>query len=210
MQTELAQKVVPPITDALDAPAPGDRVDPIAPTSIGPDAEHVRRRSLAPLVVVLLALLVTAIAIYLALAGKPGAHARDAGALATAPQDAPIPKIAVEPQDAAVAIADAEVVVAIPSDAPVSHHTRNHRDAGVVAVPIDAPVGTAIVSIKSSGHTYSTISIDGGIPMNPPVNNHKLPAGHHVIRFIDPEHSTVLDTQAIDLADGQQLAITQH
>ncbi len=210
MQTELAQKVVSPITDALDVPAPGDRVDPIAPTSIGPDTEHARRRSLAPLVVVLLALLVTAIAIYLALAGRPGAHARDA---AIAPQDAPIPKIALEPGDAAVVIADADVVVAIPSDAPVSHHTRNHRDAGIVVAiaPADAaPVGTAVVTIRSSSTPYSSISIDNALPLSPPVNGRKIAAGHHVIRFIDPKTSAVLDTQTIDLADGETRLIVQH
>ncbi|HEY1552989.1 MAG TPA: serine/threonine-protein kinase [Kofleriaceae bacterium] len=212
MQTEVGpapQKVVSPITDALPAPAPGERVDPIAPTSIGPDTAPARRRSLAPLVVVLLALLVTAIAIYLAVAGKPSARARDAGVIAVV-ADAPIPRIPVEPADAAV---DAAVVVEIPADAPVSHRTPHHHDAGVVVatVPLDAaPVGTGFVSAKSKGAVYSAISIDGGIPIPPPVNQHKLAAGHHVIRFIDPEHSTVLDTQAFDLADGQQLTITQR
>jgi hypothetical protein len=161
---------------------------------------------------VLLALLVTAIAIYLATAGKPGARARDA-AIAAAPQDAPIPKIAVEPQDAAVAIADAEVVVEIPSDAPVSHHTPHHRDAGIAAVPVDAPsapVGTAIVTILSPGDVYAAISIDGGIALPPPVNNKKIAAGHHVIRFIDPQTSQVLDTQTFDLADGESRKIVRH
>ena len=215
MQTEVGpapQKVVPPITDALAAPAPGERVDPIAPTSIGPDPEPARRRSLAPIVVVLLALLVTAIAIYLATAGKPGARARDAGAIAVV-QDAPIPKIAVEPQDAAIAIADAAVVVEVPVDAPVSHHTHNHRDAGVVVavVPVDAPpVGTGLLSVTSTGDEYSAISIDGGIPLSPPVNNVKVSAGRHVIRFIQPNTSKVLDTQTVDIADGQSLKIKQR
>ncbi|HEX4449411.1 MAG TPA: serine/threonine-protein kinase [Kofleriaceae bacterium] len=210
MQTELAQKVVPPITDALDVPAPGGRVDPIAATSIGPDADRTRRRSLAPFVVVLLALLVTAIAIYLALAGKPGTRARDAGVIAAVP-DAAIPKITLEPRDAAVA--DAEVIVEIPADAPVGHHAPHHRDAGVTValVPADAaPVGTGSLSVTSTGEVYSSISIDGGIPLSPPVNNVKVSAGRHVIRFIQPNTSKVLDTQTIDIADGQSLKITQR
>jgi eukaryotic-like serine/threonine-protein kinase len=218
MQTEMAAsapaaKVVSPITDALDARAPGEQVDPIAPTSIGPEtgASPARRRSIAPFVVVLLALLVTAIAIYLATAGrKPAAKVRDAGVA-----DARIEKIAVEPTDAAVAIADAPVALEAPADAPVIKHAQmpRHHDAGVAVavVPADAaPVGTAKVTFIYSGDSYTLVSIDGGITFPAPQYNKPVPAGHHVIRFIDPKTSSVLDTQTIDLADGQSLKITQR
>jgi hypothetical protein len=53
-------------------------------------------------------------------------------------------------------------------------------------------------------------SIDGGIPIALPLNKKTLAAGHHVIRFIDPKSSEVLDTQSIDLANGQSLIVIQH
>jgi hypothetical protein len=81
----------------------------------------------------------------------------------------------------------------------------------VAVVPVDAPpVGTGLLSVTSTGDEYSAISIDGGIPLSPPVNNVKVSAGRHVIRFIQPNTSKVLDTQTVDIADGQSLKIKQR
>jgi serine/threonine-protein kinase len=215
-QTEVG--AVAPVADAAIVKAPGAGIEPVAETSIGsddPDIATPPRGRLAPVVLVLLALLVTAVAIYLAVGMQPSTTRRiDAGlAIVTPARDAGA--ITVEPADAApiLAIADAEVVIAPPPDAgrrPVVHHA----DAGVVVVtaPADAaPVGSGHVDIKvKSADHYANISIDGSNGEAPPVNNRSLSAGRHVIRFLDPVSGTVLDTQTIELANGQKLVIRQH
>jgi eukaryotic-like serine/threonine-protein kinase len=207
---------VAPVADAAIVKAPGAGLDPVAETSIGsddPDTATPPRGRLAPVVLVLLALLVTAIAIWFAVGAHPNATRRiDAGlAIVTPVIDAGA--ITVEPADAIV-ITDAEVTVIAPPPDAGHHVVVRHRDAGVVAVtpPADAaPVGTGLVDIKvKSADDYAVISIDGGNGEAPPVNNRSLSAGRHVIRFLDPRTGTVLDTQAIELANGQKLVIRQH
>ena len=203
-----------PVGDAAVVKPPGGSVDPIAETSLGPvDGEPVvRRRALAPIVVVLLALLLTSIAIWLATVGR---HHDEPVATNKPPRDAAVKAIAMEPPDAAVIPIDAaDVVIAVPADAPTTptrHH--GHRDAGVIAavVPADAaPVGSGVVSIRFKPGVYANISVDFGNGESPPINHRKLAAGHHVIRFLDPTQGTVLDTQQIDLVDGQKLVVIQR
>jgi hypothetical protein len=80
-----------------------------------------------------------------------------------------------------------------------------------VTPPIDAaPVGEGFVTAKFKGDVYRLISIDGAPGLNPPVIKRRLHAGQHTIRFIDPQSSQVLDTQTIDLADGQTITVTEH
>ncbi len=209
LQTEVG--AVAPTGDAAVVKPPGSPVDPIAETSLGPlDGAPAQRRSLAPFVVVLLALLVTAIAIWLATVGR---HHDEPVAKVAPPRDAAAKPITVEPPDAAVISIDAAAeIVVVPADASVHHvvAVHNHRDAGVIAVDA-APVGSGIVTIRSKADAaYSQISVDFANGVSPPINNMKLAAGHHVIRFIDPQHGDVLDTQAIDLVDGQKLLVVQH
>jgi predicted Ser/Thr protein kinase len=196
---------------AVAPPAPLPQVDPSADTSLGPAERESapRRRSIAPLVVVSVAVLVTAIAIYLATAGRH--HDQP---IATATPDAPVPVITAAPRDASVSISiTADATVAIVADAPPAHAIHHgHHDAGVIAITraIDAaPVGEGVVDIRSKPPVYANISIDGAFPVNPPLHK-KLAAGHHVIRFLAPTNSAVLDTQPIDLGDGQTLIVIQH
>jgi len=165
--------------------------------------------------VVLLALLVTAIAIWLATIGRH--HDQPIATVAKPPADAPAKPITVEPPDATVIPIDAAAeVVAVPPPTTPTHHLTGHvhRDAGVVAVapPADAaPVGSADVTIRSkAGAAFATISIDFANGVAPPINHKTLAAGHHVIRFLDPTNGSVLDTQTIDLVDGQKLIVVQH
>jgi hypothetical protein len=157
--------------------------------------------------------LVTAIAIYLATAGR---H-HEPIAATVQPKDAAVPMITAAPRDAAVSISitvDApEPIVAVPADAPPMHLGHHgHRDAGVAAItpPIDAPVGEGNVDIRSkAGAAFALISIDGANPLSPPVHK-KLAAGRHVIRFLDPTNGNALDTQSIELADGQKLTVIER
>ena len=199
---------------AVAPPAPLAQVDPIAETSLGPAERDSapRRRSIAPLVVVSVAVLVTAIAIYLATAGR---HHDQPIAKVEPPGEAAVPVITAAPRDASVSISiTADAAVAIVADAaPVHAIHHGHHDAGVIAItpPIDAaPVGEGVVDIRSkAGDAYTMISIDGANPLSPPVHK-KLAAGHHAIRFLDPTNGNVLDTQSIDLADGKRLIVIQR
>jgi hypothetical protein len=200
---------------AVAPPAPLAQVDPIAETSLGPAerASAPPRRSIAPLVVVSVAVLVTAIAIYLATAGR---HHDQPIAKATPPGDAAVPVITAAPRDASVSISiTADAAVAIVADAAPAHAIHHgHHDAGVVAVarPIDAaPVGEGIVDLRfKAGQAYANASIDGGNSFPLPEHKKRLAAGHHVIRFFEPTSGNLLDTQSIELGDGQTLIVIQH
>ena len=211
LQTEVGAA---PVAEPAVVKPPGDAVDPIAETSLGADPAPAGKRRLAPFTIVLAAVLLVAVAVWMA------THRTEPVATITpAPIDAAVAKIAVAPPDASappvvpVAV-DAAVAIVTP-DAPVRHR---HHDAGVVAAatpPADAaapaPVGEGLVTIhtKADG-PYSNVVIDHGGPLAPPINKKQLAAGRHTIQFLDPEHGTVLDTQTIELADGQLLTVTQR
>jgi eukaryotic-like serine/threonine-protein kinase len=206
---------------------PGE-VDARGDTSIGaePQGSEVglpARRSLTPIVLVLVfALVVGGIAIYIA-TRKPNAVAHlDAGVHAAVVMDArafvPLP-----PPDAPVVaipvVVDAGVpVVLIPVDAGPrhpphdAHHGQPPHDAGAPP-PVDAilrPAGSGFVTIKYKPGPYANISIDGGGGIPGPIFHRKVSAGPHTIKFIDPETGEVLDTQTVDVSDGQTRDVTEH
>jgi len=90
-----------------------------------------------------------------------------------------------------------------------------HRDAGVISVKPDAtpmmvaPVGTGTVTLRASQGT-NFMQIDGGSPLTPPINKKKLPAGKHTIKFFDGKSNELLDTQVIDLHDGEHLDVIEQ
>jgi len=212
LQTEIGAA---PVSEPIVVKPPGDPVDPVAETSLGLDASPPAKRKLAPFTIVLAAILLVAVAVWMATH-----RAEHVAKITPASIDASVPKIAVAPPDAAAApvvpiVVDAAVAV-ITHDAPPIRH--RHHDAGVVAVatpPVDAPtpapVGEGLVTIRTKADgPYSNIVIDRGVPLAPPINKKKLAAGRHTIQFMDPEKGTVLDTQTIELVDGQAVTVTQR
>lgn len=200
---------------AVAAPAPltkhEDPVSPTAATAFGaePTTPPAKHRSM--LVVLLLALLVAGGAVYLATskhdAPKPPPDAR---AVAVIGADAPLivqpGPIDSAPPDAAPDAAE------FPIDA--GRTIVRHHDAGMIRERPDAapqaviPTGTGTVTIKSSGDVFSNITLDGD-QLVPPVFNKKLAAGKHTIKFYHPKSGDLLDTQVIELHDGEHLNVVQ-
>ena len=227
--TEVGQ-VGAPIADPVVVKAPGGPVDPIADTSFGgADVTPMpRKKKLAPLALVLAAVLLAAVALWLVLGGGSGKQAgatRDAAiAIAVAPDAAakPIPITPLPDAASAVAVvvvpSDADIAVA-PIDAP--RHAGWHHHDGSAAVAHDAaiavavappPVGEGVIDIKAKADAsaYANVVIDGSLAGVTPLFKRKIAAGHHVIRFLDPASGSAIDTQAIDVVDGQHLTITER
>src|SRR6185312_2190919 len=99
---------------------------------------------------------------------------------------------------------------AMPVDAAIAHTIARHRDAGVIAVKPDAaamavvPAGIGTVTIRALDGS-NTVTIDDGGPLAPPINHKKLAAGKHAIKFYDGKTSALLDTETIELHDGEHL-----
>ncbi|MFT3696638.1 MAG: serine/threonine-protein kinase [Kofleriaceae bacterium] len=199
------------------APAPQTtHEEPVLPqpTSFGGEDQPVVAKKNRMWLVLLLALLVAGGAVYLATAKHepaPKPPVQDARAIASA--DAPI-IVEPSPLDAALAEPDAAIVIA-PIDAG-GHTVVRHHDAGVVKAKPDAaeqlaapPTGTGTVTIKFHGETFSNVTLDGD-QLVPPVYNKKLSAGKHTIKFFHPKSGELLDTQVIEIHDGEHVNVTQH
>jgi serine/threonine-protein kinase len=224
--TEIGDESQPPAKPRIVvAPlAPGE-VDARGDTSVGaePQASEVglpARRSLTPIVLVLLfALIVGGIAIFIA-TRKPNAVVQidapvrvaqvvDARVVAPVAVDAPV-VVVQEAVDAGLP------VVPVPVDAGPRHpHDAHHtpHDAGAMVAAPDAmarPVGTGFVTIKYKPGPYANISIDGGGGIPGPIFHRKISAGPHTIKFLDPGTGEVLDTQTVEVSDGQSLEMTEH
>ena len=211
--TEIGQ-VGNPVEHAVTMPAIGAPGPAPTPTSIGADDSLDRppRNKLAPLALLLLALLAGGIALVLVMTShdaKPPAKPPIDAALATS--DVPLivtpsPLDAYEPPPVVADAAVADAATHHPADA------RPHRDAAVPMTAPDAapvPVGSGVVTIRSNTIPPAMISIDGGNSLAPPVNKRKLAAGKHVIRFVDPKNGDTLDTKTIELHDGDNILVTQ-
>ncbi|HEX7702729.1 MAG TPA: serine/threonine-protein kinase [Kofleriaceae bacterium] len=197
-------------------PPPGALAEPSPATSIGRELDDLaapppNRRGVVLLL--LLALLIGSIAVYFVFhttdETKPPVKVADA---AVGTSDAPL-IVQPGPIDAAPIAIDAEIDAATIDAGGRTMVNRHH--AGVKIAPVDAapmavvPTGTGTVTIKFSGDTYSNVTLDGD-QLTPPVYKHKLPAGHHVIKFFHPKTGKLLDTQAIDVKDAEHLDVTQH
>jgi hypothetical protein len=196
-------------TDAAPVPILGSTPQPSADTSIGADDSLDRppRGRLAPLVLLLLAALVAAIAVYIV-------TTRDHE---VAPPPKPVADAAIvhdTPLIVTPSPLDAEQEVdAAPADAALADagHRHHGHDAAIAVAKPDAaapvPTGSGIVTARSLSTTYNNISIDGGNPVSPPINNKKLPAGKHTIRWHDAKSGEVVHTEVIDLKDGDNLVL---
>ena len=137
---------------------------------------------------------------------------RDAAAV-IGQSDAPL-IVQPGPLDAEVEIDAAMIDAALPIDAG-GHTVVRHHDAGAIAVKPDAaamavaPAGTGHVTIRALEGS-SSITIDDGGPLTPPVNHRKLAAGKHTIKFYDGKSNALLDTQAIVVVDGGALTVVQQ
>ncbi len=220
--TELA-----PIGEAKTQAAPISAVTPLVPEQPGPtsiggtsqDALAVPPRSkLAPLVVLLLALLTVGGGVYMFMRKREAVvvtrDARtvdtqiiDAAVVPLPIADASVPVDAAEPIDAP---ADAAVRVVMRPDA--GRHVT--RDAAVVLVRPDAavqPTGTGFVIVKYKPGIFANITIDDGNPIPGPIlRPRSLPAGRHTIKFIHPQTGDVLDTQTVTIDDGKTAEVRQR
>jgi hypothetical protein len=197
--------------DAAPIPVVGSAAAPAADTSIGgvDGLERPARRRLAPLVLLLLAALVAAIAVYVITTRehattpppKPPADAAIA-------HDTPL-IVTPSPLDAELEIDAAPVPVDAGRVAHADARVHVHVDATVVAKPDApaAPTGTGIVTARSLALPYNNISIDGGNPVSPPLNNRHLPAGKHTIRWHDAKSGEVVHTEVIELKDGDSVVV---
>jgi predicted Ser/Thr protein kinase len=167
------------------------------------------------LVVLLLALVVTGMAVFLATRGREVRTIAVADArIADAPvvdARAVVDAVVME-LDAAARPVDAGTV-----DAPRLRVTPPPRDAGtvVVAAPDAAiakapPAGIGFVTIRYKPGPYVNISIDGGPPLPGPIFKRKVEAGDHQILFLDPVSGDVLDKQSITVRDGAVTQVVQH
>jgi serine/threonine-protein kinase len=209
---------VGPVASVAEAvamvPPPGMVAEPSPATSIGRELDEgvappPSRRGV--LIVLLLALLVGSIAMYFVFhtTDGPMRPAKIADA-AVGTSDAPL-IVQLGPIDAAAI--DAAVDASVMSDA--GGRTVHRHDAGVKIAPHDAaamavvPTGTGTVTIRFSGDTYSNVTLDGE-QVTPPINKRKIAAGRHVIKFFHPKTSELLDTQTIDIKDGEHVDVRQR
>ena len=195
-------------------PPPGAVAEPSPATSLGGDENIVApARSRVPLVILVLALLIAGVVVFLATRSHEAVKPVVRDAAVASHGDAPL-ILQPGPIDAAPNVEDAEEIdAAVPIDAGHTAIVR-HRDAGAIAIKPDAaalavvPTGTGIVTIRALEGT-NAITIDDGGPLASPVNHRKLAAGKHTIKFYDGKSSALLDTQAIELGDGQQLTVVE-
>ncbi len=217
--TQLGPVAAAAVADAAAVvPPPGALAEPSPQTSLGGDDDVALapRRGRTPILVLVLALAVAGFVVILA-TQRGGAKVAVVVPDAAAPRGDVALIVEPGPVDAAVLELDAAMVAdaARPPDAAGHTVVHHRRDAGVIAVRPDAtpqvvvPVGSGTVTIRATeGSNYFTI--DGGAPLVPPANNKKLAAGKHTIKFYDGRTSAVLDTQAIELHDGEHLTVRQH
>jgi eukaryotic-like serine/threonine-protein kinase len=202
---------------AAVVPPPGATVEPSPATSLGgasDDDEVVAPvRSRTPLVILAIALLLAGGVVFVATRSHEPATVvtRDAAAV-SGHSDAPL-IVQPGPLDAEVEI-DAEAIDAALAIDAGGRTVARHHDAGVIAVKPDAmamevvPTGTGHVNVRALEGS-NNIVIDSGNPMPPPVNR-DLPAGKHTIKFFDGKTGDLLDTQIIELHDGEKLKIVQR
>jgi hypothetical protein len=227
VKTELAPArdpipaVAPIVRDTASGSAP-----PMSPTSIGREADGDSdeglsippKSKLGPLVLVLLALLVVGGGVFFVLSSKTSsAITRDAAVIDDAIVETPPP-----PADATTIQVDAQVTLA--PDAGTKTVLRTKPDAGVAKIPdagvvptatADAaiaapPAGSGFVTILFKPGLYANISIDDAPAIPGPIFKKKLVAGRHTIKFLDPKSGDVLDTQTIDITDGNLTTVKQH
>jgi hypothetical protein len=79
-------------------------------------------------------------------------------------------------------------------------------DAAIAA----PPAGSGFVTILFKPGLYANISIDDAPAIPGPIFKKKLVAGRHTIKFLDPKSGDVLDTQTIDITDGNLTTVKQH
>jgi serine/threonine-protein kinase len=214
---------VGPMAKGPTALAPIPAVAPLVaesptPTSIGRDDDEdglsiPPRRKLAPLVIALLVLLVLGGGAFVVL------HSHGE---APVPRDASVPMDAhaVVPVavDAAPLDAGIDAAVLVPVDAGTRHAVvRVRPDAGVTmtvkpdaAVATPPPAGTGYVTILYKPGPYANISIDDGPALPGPIFKRKVTAGRHTIKFLDPRSGDVLDTQAVEVTDGDVAKVQQR
>jgi eukaryotic-like serine/threonine-protein kinase len=201
---------------AAVVPPPGATEEPSPATSLGgasDDDAVAPARSRTPLVILALALLLAGVVVFVASRSHEPAKvgARDAAAV-IGHSDAPL-IVQPGPLDAELEIDAAMIDAALPIDAG-GHTVARHHDAGVIAVKPDAtavavvPAGTGHVTIRALEGS-NNIVIDSGNPMPPPVTR-DLPAGKHTIKFFDGKTGDLLDTQTIELHDGEKLKLRQQ
>ncbi len=200
---------------------PGALADAPIQTSLGKDDDGdddlapVPARNRKILLGAVLALLIASIVMYVATAkhDKPIAKVADA---ALGHSDAAL-IVQPGPLDAPPVAADAEVAIVIDAGVVVdaARTIAKHRDAGVISIKPDAmpmivaPVGTGTVTLRATQGT-NFMQIDGGSPLTPPINKKKLPAGKHTIKFFDGKSNELLDTQVIELHDGEHLNVIEQ
>ena len=206
--------------EAAAVPPPGRLADAPVQTSLGTgdDDDNIapvppRNRKL--LLGAVFALLIASTVMYVATGrhDKPVAKVADA---ALGHSDAAL-IVQPGPLDAQPApVVDAEVAIVF--DAGVVDAARTvskHRDAGVISVKPDAGpmilarAGAGTVTIRASAGT-NYLTIDGGNPSPSPLNKKKLGAGPHTIRFFDGKSGDVLDTQVIELHDGEHINVLEQ
>jgi serine/threonine protein kinase len=191
-----------PTQTPTDEPSPQTSIPGMSSDDLVP-----ARRSLAPLVLVLLLVLGGGIAAFVMLHGHPAAPP---------PTDAAVPdaRLAIDAArpDAAVDAPPPPVDAMVSIDAP--HHAAKHVDAAV-AVPaaIDAApaaaTGSGIVTIKYKGTKYAVISIDGGPSIPGPLLHKNLAAGPHTIRWYEATGEP-RSTQTITVHDGDNLTVSEQ
>ncbi|MEO6771577.1 MAG: protein kinase [Kofleriaceae bacterium] len=208
------------IVEDTVAAAPGATSGTSLGTSLGgagADRELVAPAShRARVAILVFALVVAGVAVFLATRTRAQPEPMIAHDAAMGHGDAPL-IVQPGPLDAepdAPELADAALVIDAPADAR-SQAIAHHHDAGVRVFAPDAarlavvPAGTGAITIRAAEGS-NTITIDDGAPLTPPVNHRKVPAGKHVIKFYDGRSSALLDTQTIELHDGEAITVVQH
>jgi len=213
--TQVGPMAVVAVADkAAVVPPPGAVVEPSPATSLGGAADDeaiAPARNRTPIVILVLALVAAAVVVFFATRTHEVANKPPIDAAAVAHGDAPV---IVQPGPIDAEIDAPELDAAVPVDAAIAHTIVRHRDAGVIAVKPDAaamavvPVGTGTVTLRAAEGS-NTMTIDDGGPLSPPVNHKKLAAGKHTIKFYDGKTNALLDTQVIELHDGEQLTIVE-
>ncbi|MEP6864757.1 MAG: serine/threonine-protein kinase [Deltaproteobacteria bacterium] len=198
---------------AAVVPPPGAAVEPSPATSLGgasDDEVIAPARSRTPLVILVVALLLAGVAVFVATRSHESAKVVSLDAAVVTHSDAPL---IVQPGPLDAEVDALEVDAAIPIDAGGRTIVRHH-DAGVIAVKPDAtamavvPTGRGHVTIRALEGS-NTIVIDNGNPTPPPISR-DLPAGPHTIKFFDGKSGDLLDTQPIEVHDGDKLKIVQR
>ncbi len=193
------------------------------PYEAGDDDLPPPRRTIRTSLIVMLALLLFGFAIVMVATHghddtTPVAAIADAAvARADGSVVVPIPPIVIDAAPAPPPPVDA-AEPAPPRDAG-GHHVTLHADAAVtpsrphdaeIAVAIDAPAEPALTgtgSVNLTAQPFANIVLDGVAIGPTPKFGYAIPAGHHVIKFLDPTSGAVLATRAITVHDGEKLSV---